>query len=278
MGQRFLSRLFPAIFLTVFFSLPAISGELDRFAALHGKIDIAGGTAHISVMKDAAKNIMIKYPGINITVAGGGSGVGVQKVAEGLVDIGNAGRPVSAKELAAYPNLTSFPFAVDGVAPIVNPANRVFGLTSSQIQDIFSGKITNWKVVGGDDAEIHLYNRDEASGTRAVFWKKCLKKGAVVESANIVPSNGAMKVAVSRDRHALGYMSIGHVDETVKAVSLDGVAPTQQNAVNGTYPVTRKLFMNTNGTPLPLVQAFIDYVLGTDGAVIIGSHGYIPMN
>ena len=278
MGQRFSAVFFLTIFLIVFSTLPVISGELDRFAGLQGKIDIAGGTAHVPVMKDAAKSIMTRYPKINITVAGGGSGVGVQKVAEGLVDIGNAGRPVSSKELAKYPELTSFPFAVDGVTPIVNPANPLSGLTSVQIRAVFSGKISNWKDLGGDDAEIHIYNRDEASGTRSVFWKKCLKKGAIIESANIVPSNGAMKVAVSHDRDALGYMSIGHLDKTVKAVNLNGVAPTQENAVTGSYPVVRKLFMNTKGTPEPLVKAFIDYILSAEGAANISSHGYIPLN
>jgi phosphate transport system substrate-binding protein len=87
-----------------------------------------------------------------------------------------------------------------------------------------------------------------------------------------------MKVAVSRDRNALGYMSIGHIDETVKTVTLDGIAPNQQNAVNGSYPVVRKLFMNTNDAPAPLVKAFIDYVLGSEGAKSISSHGYIPIN
>ncbi len=276
MRQKFLPSLLFAMFVTLMFTLPAMAGELDRFAGLTGKIDIAGGTAHIPVMEDAAKNIMSKYPRINITVAGGGSGVGVQKVGEGLVDIGNTGRAISDKELAQYPKLVSFPFAVDGVAPVVNPANKVSDLTSAQIQDIFAGKITNWKAVGGADAEIHLYSRDEASGTREVFWQKCLNKGPVVESANIVPSNGAMKVAVSQDPQALGYISIGHVDDTVKAIKLDGVAPTQQNAVNGSYSVVRKLYMNTNGEPRPLVKAFIDYILGPDGAAIVGSHGYIP--
>lgn len=278
MGQRFSAVFFLTIFLTFFATFPAIAGELSRFENLHGKIDIAGGTAHIPVMKDAARTIMTRYPNINITVAGGGSGVGVQKVAEGLVDIGNAGRPVSSKELKKYPELRSFPFAVDGVAPIVNPANPVSNLTSAQIQDVFSGKIRNWKDLGGHDAEIHIYSRDEASGTRSVFWKKCLKKGAIIESANIVPSNGAMKVAVSHDRDALGYMSIGHLDTTVKAVNLNGVAPTQDNAINGSYPVVRKLFMNSKGAPAPLVKAFIDYILSVDGAANISSHGYIPLH
>ncbi len=277
MRSRLLSGLCLAIFLTFFSSLPAVSEELNQFANLQGEIDIAGGTAHIPVMKDAARKIMTQYPHINITVAGGGSGVGIQKVGEGLVGIGNAGRPVSSKELSQYPQMISFPFAVDGVAPIVNPVNKIDNLSSAQIKDIFSGGISNWKDVGGDDAAIHIYSRDEASGTRSVFWKKCLSRGDIVESANIVPSNGAMKIAVSRDHYALGYMSIGHLDETVKAVVLDNVAPTQENAINGLYPVIRKLFMNTNGAPKPLVNAFINYISGADGAASITSHGYIPL-
>ncbi|MEA3363157.1 MAG: phosphate ABC transporter substrate-binding protein [Thermodesulfobacteriota bacterium] len=277
MRQRLFQKLFFTFFLLACFTVPAVSGELDRFSTLQGEIDIAGGTAHIPVMKDAAKIIMTSYPQINITVAGGGSGVGVQKVGEGLVDIGNAGRPVSEKEREKYSKLRSFPFAIDGVAPVVNPANPISGLTSVQIQDVFSGKINNWKYVGGDDVRIHIYSRDEASGTRSVFWKKCLNRGVIVESANIVASNGAMKVAVSQDRYALGYMSIGHLDNTVKAIKLNGVAPTQDNAINGSYPVVRKLFMNTNGAPKPLVQAFIDYVLSSEGAGNISGHGYIPL-
>jgi phosphate transport system substrate-binding protein len=278
MLKRFVFGFFLTTLVTIFFTLPALAEELDRFAGLAGKIDIAGGTAHIPVMNDAARAIMTKYPQININVAGGGSGVGVQKVGEGLVEIGNTGRAISEEELVKFPKLVSFPFAVDGVAPIISPDNPVSGLTGTQIQDIFSGKITNWHEVGGNDADIHLYSRDEASGTREVFWKKCLKKGSVVESANIVPSNGAMKAAVSRDKQALGYISIGHIDDTVKAVVLDGVAPSQQNAINGSYPVVRKLFMNTNGAPEPLVKAFIDFVLGSEGAKITGKHGYIPIN
>lgn len=275
MFKRFFFNVFFCFFLVLLFSLPSVAGGLDSFAGLQGEIDIAGGTAHIPVMKDAAKSIMSEYPSIRITIAGGGSGVGVQKVGEGLVDIGNSGRPISEKELVKYPQLVSFPFAIDGVAPIVNPANRVQSLNSDQLKAIFAGEIKNWKAVGGDDAQIHLFSRDEASGTRSVFWKKALGKSAISESANIVASNGAMKVAVSRDPDALGYMSIGHLDETVKSVALDGVAASQENAVNGSYPVVRKLYMNSNGTPEPLTNAFIQYVLDTPEN--IRNHGYIPL-
>jgi len=275
MFKRSYFNAFLGLSLVLLLSSTAIAGELDRFSGLKGTIDIAGGTAHIPVMKDAAKSIMSKYPGISITVAGGGSGVGVQKVGEGLVDIGNAGRPVSEKELAKYPKLVSFPFAIDGVAPVVNPSNPVQTLSSEQLKAIFAGEISNWKSVGGADAQIHLFSRDEASGTRSVFWKKALGKSAISEAANIVASNGAMKVAISRDPHALGYMSIGHLDESIKSVSLDGVAASQENAINGSYPVIRKLFMNTNGTPEPLVDAFIQYVLSSSES--IRSRGYIPL-
>jgi phosphate transport system substrate-binding protein len=249
--------------------------ELDRFAGLEGTLDIAGGTAHIPVMKDAAEKIMAKNPKIRITIGAGGSGVGVQKVGEGLVAIGNTGRALTKEEIEKY-GLKSFPFAIDGVAVAVNPKNRVSGLTSDQVKDIFAGKVTNWKDVGGDDAAIHLYTRDEASGTREVFWKKLLKKGPVASSANVVASNGAMKVALSQDPLAIGYLGIGHVDPTVKGIVLDGVVPTQENATNDKYKVTRKLYMNTKGDPKPLAKAFIEYILGPDGQVIVKKHGYIP--
>jgi len=249
--------------------------ELDRFAALQGTLDIAGGTAHIPVMKDAAEKIMGKNPKLRISIAAGGSGVGVQKVGEGLVHIGNTGRALTPKEIDTY-GLKSFAFAVDGVAAVVNPQNPVSGLTSDQVKDIFAGKITNWKDVGGTDAPIHLFTRDEASGTREVFWKRALRKGPIATSANVVASNGAMKVALSQDPLALGYLSIGHVDATVRPIALDGTEPTQENATNGTYKVTRKLYMNTKGEPSPLSKAFIEYILSPDGALIVKKHGFIP--
>lgn len=254
-----------------------LTGALTPFAKLAGSLDIAGGTAHIPVMTEAAKRIMTANPGIRITVAGGGSGVGVQKVGEGLVHIGNTGRPVTEAENEKY-GLRSFAFAVDGVAVVVHPENPVRDLTSQQVRDIFAGTVTRWSEVGGPDARINLYGRDEASGTRKVFWKIALGKGAVAKSANVVPSNGAMKTAVSGDVHGVGYLSIGHIDESVAAVRLDGIAATQANAKDGTYKVTRKLFMNTKGECEGLARAFIDYIRSEEGAAIVEEAGYIPLS
>jgi len=235
------------------FTCPASAGDLNAFSTLQGTINIAGGTAHIPVMKACAKDIMRSNPKIRITVAGGGSGIGAQKVGEGLVDIGNTGRALSDKEKAKY-DLVSYPFAIDGVSTVLHKDNPVSNLTSQQVRDIFAGTITNWKAVGGQDAPINLYVRDEASGTRAVYWKKLLKKGPVLDKANVVPSNGAMKTAVSRDPYGIGYVSIGHLDNSVKAPFLDGVVPDQDNAKNGTYKVVRKLYMNTKPNPSVLPE------------------------
>lgn len=254
----------------------AAAGELDAFVGQKGKIDIAGGTAHIPVMNDAAKRIMQANPAIRITVAAGGSGVGVQKVGEGLVDIGNTGRPLSDEETARY-SLKAYAFAIDGVTVAMHPKNPVGNLTAVQVQDVFAGKITNWKAVGGRDAAIHVFTRDEASGTREVFWEKLLKKGAIAESANVVASNGAMKSALAGDPDAIGYVSIGHVDETIKAPTLDGIAPTQDNARSGKYPIVRKLYMNTRGEAQGLTGAFIKYILGPEGKQMTAAAGYLPL-
>lgn len=262
--------------LTLLFGAAAAqAGELDGFIGKTGKIDIAGGTAHIPVMKEAAKRIIQVNPALRITVAGGGSGVGVQKVGEGLADIGNTGRALTEAEVAKY-GLKSYPFAIDGVAVVVHPQNPVGALTQQQVQDIFAGKITNWKAVGGRDAAIHLYTRDEASGTREVFWEIMLKKGQIAPGANVVASNGAMKTSLSGDTDGIGYVSIGHIDQTIKAPTLDGVAPTQDNAKSGKYPVTRKLYMNTKGEASDVVADFIRYIRGPEGASITAANGYIP--
>ncbi len=265
------------VFMGSFFVAGTVHGsELDRFAGLKGTIDIAGGTAHVPVMNDAAKNIMKFNPAIRITVAGGGTGVGVQKVGEGLVDIGNTGRALSDAEKNKY-GLVSFPFAVDGVAVAVNPKNPVNELSSQQVMKIYSGEIVNWKDVGGADAAIHVFGRDEASGTREVFWEKLLKKGDVAQGVNIVASNGAMKVAIAQDPHAIGYLGIGHVSNDIKAIVIDKMTPTQENAKSGAYTVVRNLYMNTKGQPSALEKSFIDYIKGPEGAEIVKKSGYIPI-
>ncbi|EHL71505.1 phosphate ABC transporter substrate-binding protein [Cloacibacillus evryensis] len=265
-----------AAVICLFAATAFAASPLDVFKGRKGKIDIAGGTAHIPVMKEAAKRIMGVNPDIRITVAGGGSGVGVKQVGEGLVEIGNTGRPLKKDEVEKY-GLETFPFAIDGVAVVVNPANKVAELSFEQLIDIYAGKITNWKAVGGDDAEINLYVREDGSGTREVFTDKAIKKGDVSAKANVVNSNGAMKTAVAKDARAIGYVGIGHIDSSVKAPKLAGMTATQENAASGKYTVVRDLFMNTKGKPAGLTALFIDYIYSPEGAQIIKDSGYIPL-
>ena len=270
--QRFLM----ALACLAFSASAALAAEsLDAFKGQKGTLDIAGGTAHIPVMKEAARRIMAANPDIRITVAGGGSGVGVQKAGEGLVQIGNTGRALKETEIQKY-GLVSFPFAIDGVAVAVNPGNPVSGLSKAQLKDIFAGKITNWKDVGGADAAISLYVREDGSGTRETFEERALNKGSSAAGANVVNSNGAMKTAIAQDPNAVGYVGIGHLDKSIRGLSVDGMAPSQENAANGSYTVTRLLYMNTKGEPQGLTRAFVDYIYSPDGKEIVAGAGYIP--
>ena len=270
-----MKRLFAAAVFTLLGASLAVAAPLDAFNNQKGSLDIAGGTAHIPVMKLAAQAIMERYPDIRITVAGGGSGVGVQKVGEGLVQIGNTGRALKDTEIAKY-GLVTFPFAIDGVAVAVNPANGVTGLTKAQVKDVFAGKVTNWKDLGGADAPISLYVREDGSGTRETFEERALDKGTSVPSANVVNSNGAMKTAIAQDKNAIGYVGIGHLDESVKGVAVDGMVPSQEGAADGSYTVTRLLYMNTKGEPEGLTKLFVDYIYSEDGKGFISQSGYIP--
>lgn len=251
------------------------AADLDPFKDISGTLRISGGTAHIPVMKEAAQRIMTANPNIQISVAGGGSGVGIKQVGEGIVEIGNSGRKPTDEEIGKY-GLTLFMWAIDGVGIVVHPENSVKALTGDQVKAIFAGQVTSWKAVGGADAPINLYTRDEASGTREVFWEKALGKGDVSPKAHVVVSNGAMKSAVSQDPNAIGYVSVGHMDESVAPIALDGVTPSIETVKNGTYKVSRGLYSNTRGEAAPLTARFIDYLFSAEGREIITQAGFIP--
>jgi len=253
-----------------------IAGDLDRFDGVKGTVRIGGGTAHIPVMKEAAKRIMAVNRDIKITIAGGGSGVGIKQVGEGLIDIGDSGRKATNDEIKRY-GLKMFKFAIDGIAVVVNPKNPAVKLEKSQIIDIFSGKINNWKDLGFKDRGINVYTRDASSGTRKVFWKKALNKGEITKSANFVKSHGAMKSAINVDPYGIGYISIGFLDDTVSSISLDGVAPTLENVRKEDYKIARGLYMNTKGESAGLTRLFIDYIMSREGQKIVAENGYITV-
>lgn len=271
-----LSAILAAALLSLFFCSNSFSAALDTFKGEKGEIKVAGGTAHIPVMKEVAARIMGLNPHIQISIAGGGSGVGIKQVGEGLVDIGNTGRNPSADEIKQY-GLQMFKWAIDGVGIVVNPANKVRSLSQDQVVAIFAGKIANWKEVGGEDQRINLYTRDEASGTREVFWEKALKKGEIATTANFIVSNGAMKGAISQDPFGIGYVSVGHIDTSVAPVAFNGIEPSLVNVKEGKYPISRSLFSNTKGAPSPLVKKFIDYLFTDEGQQLVAEKGFVTV-
>ena len=275
-GHRFQwMAIFATLVLLAGFS-PAMADDFSPFAGQSGTVKISGGTAHIPVMKEAAKQIMQRYPDIRITIAGGGSGVGIKQVGEGLVDIGNSGRKATDEEIAKY-GLKLFKWAVDGVGVVVHPNNPVSDLTTDQVKAIFAGTIGNWQAVGGPDKAINIYTRDEASGTREVFWKKALGKAGISNKALVVASNGAMKASVASDPYAIGYVSVGHMETSVKPVALDGVTPTLETVKSGRYTVARGLYSNTKGDPTGLTKTFIDFLFSATGQNIAAAKGFIAV-
>lgn len=273
--KLFLITIF--ITVTILGDQPSIlSQSLDMFKGEKGTIRIAGGTAHIPVMKEVATLIMAFNPDIQITIAGGGSGVGIKQVGEGLIDIGNSGREPTETEVKTY-SLKVYKWAIDGVGVVVNPNNHVRSLTKIQVKDIFAGKINNWKQVGGIDKPINVYTRDEASGTREVFWEKALDKGEISKKANVVVSNGAMKSAISQDPYGIGYVSVGHIDQTVVPIAIDGIFPTIQTVKEGKYKVSRGLYSCTKGEPTGLVKKFVEYLFTPEGQKIVEKNGFISV-
>jgi phosphate transport system substrate-binding protein len=276
MRKRVAFTWISAIAMTLCICTWGWSGSPDAFDNDTGTIRISGGTAHIPVMKAAAERIMRAHPGIHISIAGGGSGVGIKQVGEGLVDIGNSGRAPTEAEVHKY-GLKMFQWAIDGVGVVVHPRNPVQSLTTAQLKEVFAGKISNWRQLGGIDKGINLYTRDEASGTRAVFWKKALDKSDISPAANVVPSNGAMKTAVANDPWGIGFVSVGHIDATVAPVALDGVRPTLDTVRQGTYKVARGLYSNTKGSPTGLTKKFIEYLLSPEGQQLAVQQGFIAV-
>jgi len=275
MGKPLNCIAFVAIFFCL--SLPSVhASDPDVFKDLSGTLNIAGGTAHIKCETEAIKRIMRAYPDVNITIAGGGSGVGIKQVCEGLIDIGNTGRVPTPDEISRC-NLKVYKFAVDGIGVVVNPKRNIDNISKENLKKVFAGDMTSWKDLGGAEGPINVYTRDAESGTREVFWSKGLEKGKIAEKANFVPSNAGMKTVIANDPQGIGYISLGVADPSVKLLAIDGVFPWEDNVKSEKYEIARGLYMNTRGEPSPLAKAFISYMLSPEGQALVKEHGFLPV-
>ena len=241
-------------------------------------VTVSGSTTVQPLAEKLAEAFMTENTGVRIDVQGGGSSVGVKAAGEGTSDIGMASREIKESELIEFPNLKIIVIARDGIAIVSHPDVNVGDLTIEQVRDIFSGKITNWKDLGGEDQNIIIVSREEGSGTRGAFEEMVMGEDALIAATAILqPSNGSVRTTVSTTPYAIGYMSFGYLDETVKPISIDGVAPTEPNAADGSYPIVRPLNMLTNGEPAGMVKAFLDFILSEAGQKLAVEDGYIPV-
>jgi len=248
-------------------------------AELSGELTIAGSTTVLPINQECARILMVENPELRISVSGGGSGHGVKAVGEGAIDIGAASRDVKSKEMEMYPDLKPVVVGKDSVAIVLDPSNPISDLTMEEASKIFCGEITNWKDVGGTDGEIRVITREGGSGTRDCFEKAVMKPfdREIAGKASVKPSNGDIRATISRDEKSIGYLSLGYVDKSLKAVKIDGVEATEENVLSGEYPISRSLYIITKGEPSKLEKAFIDFVLSEDGQKMVGEMGYIKL-
>lgn len=245
------------------------------------KITIAGSTTVLPLAQKCAELYMNKHKDVSISVRGGGSGVGIAQVVAGKVDIGNASRKIKSKEvkMAKAKGITPVGTVVarDGIAVIVHKKNSVKNITLKQLFDIYTGKIKNWKKLGGPDKRIVVISRDSSSGTFEVFNKKVLKKEKVVRKALMLASNKAVATTVSKTPGAIGYVGLGYVTKKIKALKVEGVKPSNRTVNNGSYKIARGLNMYTNGRPKGEIKKFLKFILSKQGQKIAAGLGYIPV-
>jgi phosphate transport system substrate-binding protein len=167
--------------------------------------------------------------------------------------------------------------AFDAIIPVVNPKNKVSNLSIDQLSQIYQGKITNWKEVGGEDLKIVVISRDSSSGTFESWDHFVMKKAKVTPKAQMLASNGALVTAVAKNRYAIAYLGMGYVNKSVKPVQVNGIIASVQTALSKEYPFSRELYMYTNGEPTGEVAKFIVFVKSTEGQKIVAKEGFVPL-
>lgn len=247
----------------------------DAGAALSGKISLAGSTSMEKLCEAMSESFMEANPGVTVTVEYTGSSSGIETLVQGGVDIGNASRNLKdgEKEKGAVENIV----AIDGIAVIIDKDNAVKELTSQQLADIYTGKITKWSELGGSDDAIVVIGREAASGTRGAF-EELLEVEDACNYAQELDSTGAVLAKVASTPGSIGYISLDALDDTVQGVSLDGAAPTVENITSGNYKLSRPFVMATKGEiseQSELVQAWFSYIASEEGQAVVSGVGLI---
>ena len=249
--------------------------ETKAAADLSGSISMVGSTSMEKFANALSEVFMEKYPNVTVQAEFVGSGAGIEAVTNGSADIGNSSRNLTDEEKAN--GIAENIVAIDGIAVVVDPANTVADLTKQQLTDIYSGTVTNWSEVGGSDSPIVVVGREAGSGTRSAFEEILGLEDACAYSSEL-DSTGAVMARVASTPGAIGYVSLDVLDDTVKALNLEGTEPTAENIKAGSYFLSRPFVMATNGEiseQNELVQALFDFVYSDEGDAVIETVGLI---
>lgn len=249
----------------------------ETTADLSGNLSMVGSTSMEKLANALSEAFMEEYPDVTVTAEFVGSGAGIEAVTNGTADIGNSSRSLKDEEKAA--GVVENVVAIDGIAVCVDPANEVADLTKEQLTNIYNGTITNWKEVGGADEPIIVIGREAGSGTRGAF-EELVDLQDVCKYANELDSTGAVIAKVASTPGAIGYASLDALDDSVKALSLEGVEATAENIKAGNYFLSRPFVMATKGEiseQNDLVQAWFDFVLGDEGQQVASEVGLITV-
>ena len=244
-------------------------------ADLSGSISMVGSTSMEKFANALSEAFMEKYPKVTVTAEFVGSGAGIEAVSNGTADIGNSSRNLKDEEKAK--GVAENIVAIDGIAVVVDPANTVEDLTKDQLTSIYDGTVTNWKDVGGNDAPIVVVGREAGSGTRGAF-EELLKLEDACKYSNELDSTGAVMAKVASTPGSIGYVSLDVLDDTVKALKLDGAEPTEENIKAGKYFLSRPFVMATKGEiseQNDLVKALFDFIYSDEGSELVKSVGLI---
>lgn len=258
--------------LTLFILATLLISGCSSILGPKESISIAGSTSSQILMEKLARSFMEANPDKKIYFQGGDSNTGINGVRAGAVDIALSSYFFQQEKQG----LKYIPFVNDAIVLIVHPKNRINNLTREEIRKIYTGEITNWKELGGDNSPIHPINREDGSGTKSFFRKIIMSKRGISNQWIIANSSGAVKERVASDPNAIGYISLIVLDRSLKALSLEGIEPKESNIENGSYPLSHPVFLVVKEPEKnkPLVNQFISYVLSSEGQNIVKEQIY----
>ncbi len=257
----------------------AADGSSDE---LIGVINVEGSDTIVNMGQAWAEEFMDQNPGVMITVKGGGSGTGIAGLINGTTDFANASRRIKDSEVDSAESVGVEPFehtvARDGIAVVVNPANPVGALSTEEISAIYRGEITNWSGLGGDDMDIVLLSRDSSSGTYEFFKEAVVGEDAeYAREARLLVSNQAIVDETAGNEAAIGYIGVGYITDAVSVLEVDGTAASVEAVLADEYPISRALYMYSDGEPTGAAAAYLEWITGSEGQRIVEDQGFVPL-